>query len=137
MNDIFIIISIIVILATLALWNSGRKVRKTFYQAIENAQNYILYNPSSVLAEYYTQPNSSKKKEVELLGIDHVLKTETNDEIRKAVKIIMAHLVVEEVRTVYRHMSEEETLRMLSHNAKTKEKFEEAVSLVSMFRSII
>ncbi|OOF88749.1 hypothetical protein BKG94_06295 [Rodentibacter ratti] len=133
MNEISIVIAIISVIAILILWNSGRKVRRTFYQAIENAQDYIIYTKPSPLDEYYTLPGSSRKTEVELLGIDFVLKTESQEEIRKAVKITMAYFIAGAVLEVYKHMSEKDVFRMLNYNTKIKEKFEEAVSVASMF----
>lgn len=127
------IIIVVVLIAIFLFWNSGNKVTKTFFQAIENAQEEVLSNPSKALKLFYTHLNNSRKSEVETLGIDYVIKTSTIEENRIATETIMAYLVATLVRNTYKYQSDEDVFKMLKENSKIKKKFDEAVSTTSMF----
>lgn len=128
--EIIIIVGVIVLFL---FWSSDYKVKKTFLQAIESAQAYVLSSPEQALKIFYTQPNHPRKNDVEILGIDYVLRTSTIEENRDATKTVMAYLIAGYVRIIYKYQSNEDVFKMLNKNPKIKEKFEDSVSTTSMF----
>lgn len=125
------VVATIIIVFFLNKWRRKR----AFYKAIENSSWFVIAHSSQVLEEFYTRPSHPKKNEVTLLGINSVLNTETNEEIYEAVKCIMTAFILGTMRNIYKH--DEDILKILNNNPKIKEKFQEAVSITSMFaRSI-
>lgn len=133
MAETFIKIAIILAIAIpFLLWNSGNKVQKTFFCAIDNARDYILSDPQEALKEFYIQPNHPRKNYVEAFGMDSVLETSSNEEIRTAISMVMAYYIFGAVSNIYKHQSEQDVFRMLHHNPKISEKFKNAIYFTAM-----